>query len=127
MWAGLEITFNTASLVEYMLKSGRFDDPVSRIPFTDQQLCALDRQVGQVGDLPAATTAAPSPRPAAIPRPTCPALPHDAAAAAVAAAGRASMLSRLASGVAPAGDPAPLLPTPSRRGGRTDRTAPLPV
>jgi len=46
---GTIVRFNTSSLVNYMLKTGNFNDPESRIPFKDAELQRLDLAAKEAG------------------------------------------------------------------------------
>jgi len=46
---GTRTSFDCASLAEYMLKSGDFSDPMTRLPFSEKDLLRLDRAVAQAG------------------------------------------------------------------------------
>uniref|UniRef100_A0A7S2XUB6 Uncharacterized protein n=1 Tax=Fibrocapsa japonica TaxID=94617 RepID=A0A7S2XUB6_9STRA len=43
------VRYNVGSLVDYMLSTGNFVEPESRIPFSDEDLKRLDLQVAQAG------------------------------------------------------------------------------
>ena len=43
------VTFNIESLVSYMVSTGDFSDPISRLPFSDADLERLDAEAAQAG------------------------------------------------------------------------------
>lgn len=44
--AGSAIVFNIESLVDFILATGDFSDPETRLPFSDQDLTEIDALVG---------------------------------------------------------------------------------
>jgi len=48
---GITVCFNIDSLVEYMLSTGDFSDPETRIPFTDSELKLIDETVSIHGSM----------------------------------------------------------------------------
>jgi hypothetical protein len=43
------VTYNVLSLVDYLLCSGVFQDPISRVPFAENDLKTLDAQTKAAG------------------------------------------------------------------------------
>ncbi|TDH69218.1 hypothetical protein CCR75_004400 [Bremia lactucae] len=46
---GVVIVYNVESLVQYILATGDFSEPETRIPFSDQELLQMDREASKAG------------------------------------------------------------------------------